>query len=293
MHKPQKMTKLPLSIIIPILNEEILLPRVLASANRLGVEVFILDSGSTDKSLEIAKSYGCQIHVGKWGSFGEKINWGLTQLPLKTTWVMRLDADEYLTDEFIEQIGPALCSMDANVDGVMIGRRIKFLGKWLKYGGMYPSSHLRITRVGRAQYENRLLDEHVHVHGAISRFSADIVEEESKGLLVWSSKHLRYAETECFIHYNKLTSEKTWRTLKGGARFRRFLREEIYERFPLFVRPVGFWFYRYIIRLGFLDGVPGFIFHVLHAFWYRIFVDALIYESKITKGVSVKKTHSI
>lgn len=282
-----------LSIVIPILNEEVLLPRVLASAKRLGVDVYILDSGSTDRSLEIAKSFGCQIHVGKWGSFAEKINWGLTNLPLKTTWVMRLDADEYLTDEFVAMIGPALASMDETVDGIMVGRRIKFLGRWLKHGAMYPSAHLRITRVGRAHYENRLLDEHVHVPGATCRFSADIVEEESKGLISWSSKHLKYAETECFIHHNELSREKTWRNLEGSARFRRFLREEIYNRFPLFVRPFGFWFYRYVIRLGFLDGVPGFIFHALHAFWYRFFIDALIYESKITNGSSVKKSHTI
>ena len=283
----------PLSILIPILNEELLLPRVLASASRLGVEIFILDSGSTDRSIEIARSFGCQIHTGKWGSFGEKINWGLTHLPLKTTWVMRLDADEYLTDEFVNRIGPTLMSMDENVDGVMVGRRIKFLGRWLKHGGMYPSAHLRITRAGRAYYENRLMDEHVHVPGLIYRFSADIVEEESKGLISWSSKHLKYAETECFIHHNALSGEKTWRSLEGAARIRRFLREEIYDRFPLFIRPAGFWFYRYFIRLGFLDGVPGFIFHLLHAFWFRFLVDALIFEAKITKGSSVKKSHVI
>jgi len=284
---------LPLSILIPILNEEMLLPRVLASAKRLGVDIFILDSGSTDRSLDIAQSFGCQIHAGKWGSFGEKINWGLNHLPLNTTWVMRLDADEYLTDEFVAKIGPTLISMDENIDGIMVGRRIKFLGRWLKHGAMYPSAHLRITRVGKARYENRLLDEHVHVPGAIHRFSADIIEEESRGLLSWSSKHLKYAETECFINYNKLSSKKTWRTLEGAAQFRRFLREEIYNRFPLFFRPAGFWFYRYIVRLGFLDGIPGFIFHTLHAFWFRFLVDALIYEAKITKGMSVKKTHII
>jgi glycosyltransferase involved in cell wall biosynthesis len=283
----------PLSIMVPTLNEEMLLPRVLASAKRLGVDIYILDSGSTDRSIEIAQSFGCHIHVGKWGSFGEKINWGLTNLPLKTAWVMRLDADEYLTDEFVDRIGQSLASMDESVDGIMVGRRIKFLGKWLKHGGMYPSAHLRITRVGRARYENRLLDEHVHVPGATFRFSADIVEEESKGLLNWSGKHLKYAETECFIHHNGLSGEKTWGQLEGSARFRRFLREEIYDRFPLFVRPFGFWFYRYVIRLGFLDGMPGFIFHTLHAFWYRFFIDALICEAKITKGLSVKKSHTI
>lgn len=283
----------PLSIVIPILNEEKLLPRVLASARRLGVEVFILDSGSSDRSIEIAKSFDCQVFVGTWGSFGEKINWGLTNLPIKTPWVMRLDADEYLTDEFVNTIGPVLLSMNDNIDGIIIGRQIKFLGRWLKHGAMYPSEHLRITRVGRAHYENRLMDEHVLVIGETCRISADIVEEESKGLVSWSAKHIKYAETECFIYFNELAKEKTWRTLEGSACFRRFLKEEIYARMPLFIRPFGFWIYRYVVRLGFLDGIPGFIFHILHAFWYRLLVDALIFEAKITKGSSVKKSHVI
>lgn len=284
---------IPLSIVIPILNEEKLLPRVLASASRLGVEIFILDSGSSDRSIEIANSFGCQIFAGTWGSFGEKINWALTNLPIKTTWVMRLDADEYLTDEFVNTIGSVLHSMSAKVDGLIVGRQIKFMGRWLKHGAMYPSEHLRITRVGHAHYEHRLMDEHVLVDGETFRISADIVEEESKGLLIWSSKHIKYAETECYIYFNELSKKKTWRTLEGAACFRRLLKEEIYARMPLFIRPFGFLTYRYIIRLGFLDGIPGFIFHVLHAFWYRFLVDALIFEAKITNGASVKKTHVI
>lgn len=283
----------PLSILIPILNEARLLPRILDSISQLKVDVYILDSGSTDGSIEIAKTYCCQIVQGEWGSFSEKLNWGLSNLPFKTGWVMRLDADEFLTKEFIDQIGPTLISMDDAVDGLIVGRRIKFLGKWLRFGGMYPLEHLRITRVGRAHYENRLLDEHVHVPGKTLRISMDIIEEDTKGLVNWSRKQAGYAETECFIHYNSLAKEKTWATLSGSARWRRFLKEEIYARAPLFIRPLGFWFYRYILLLGFLDGIPGFIFHFLQAFWYRFLVDALIFEAKVTAGSSVKKSHVI
>ena len=285
--------RVPLSIIIPVLNEELLLPRVLASVKRLGVEVFILDSGSTDRSVEIAQSFGCHIAQGQWGSFSEKLNWGLTNLPFKTSWVMRLDADEYFTETFIAQIGYILQTMNDDVDGLIINRRVIFLGKWLKYGGMHPLEHLRISRVGRATYENRLLDEHVFVPGKTLKIPLDICDEESRGLANWSHKHIGYAETECYILHNSLTSTKTWKSLSGSARWRRFIREELYSRSPLFMRPMGFFVYRYILQLGFLDGRPGFIYHILNAFWYRILIDALIFEAKITNGSSVKKSHII
>ena len=278
---------------IPVLNEERLLPRAIASAQKLGVDVFVLDSGSTDRSAEIAKSLGCHVHVGLWSSFGEKINWGLNNLPFKTTWVMRLDADEYLTEKFIEQIGHTLQSMDNSVDGLIINRRVIFLGRWLRFGGMHPLEHLRISRVGRATYENRLMDEHVYVPGVSLKVPLDICDEESRGLVNWSRKHVSYAETECYIHHNALANAKTWKTLSGSPRWRRFLKEELYVRTPLFVRPFVFFCYRYILQLGFLDGRAGFIYHTLNAFWYRFLIDALIFEAKLTNGESVKKSHVI
>jgi len=286
------MPSLPLSIIIPILNEQVVLPRALASVKRLGVDVYILDSGSTDRSLEIAKEYGCHITVSQWGSFSEKLNFGLNQLPIKTEWVMRLDADEYLTDEFVGGISQVLSDIDSVVDGIILRRRIVFLGRWIKHGGIYPLMTMRITRAGKAQYENRLLDEHVHVKGKSIYIDLDIVDDDQKGLAAWLGKHVRYAETQCMMDYR--TGEKdesTWQHLSGSLRWRRFLKEEVYQRTPLFFRPFCFWVYRYIFLGGFLDGRPGFIYHFLHAIWYRFSIDALLYEAKITKGASVKKKH--
>jgi glycosyltransferase involved in cell wall biosynthesis len=290
---PKISNSLPLTIVIPILNEEVVLPRALISAKRLGVEVFILDSGSTDRSLEIAKEFGCQVTVGQWGSFSEKLNFGLNHLPIKTEWVMRLDADEYLTDEFIVNIRPLLDSVSLGVEGIIVRRRFVFLNKWIKHGGMYPLEHMRITRKGRATYEARILDEHVSVPGEVIRMTGDIVDEDQKGLVNWLSKHVRYAEAQCYMDWNTSSmNEKSWKNLEGGLKWRRFLKEEVYARSPVFIRPFGFWFYRYILLLGFLDGKPGFIWHFLHAFWYRFSIDTLVYEAQITKGESVKKSHT-
>ena len=283
-----------LSIIIPVFNEELLLPRVLENISSLGVDIFILDSYSTDRSVEIAQSFGAHIHSGQWQSFSDKLNWGLNLLPIKTEWVMRLDADEYLTPEFIDGIENILRTAKPNVDGMIVRRRFIFLNKWLKHGGMYPLEHMRITRKGKAVYESRLLDEHVAVPGEVIRISGDIVDEDHKGLVNWLSKHVRYAEAQCFMDWHQSEEpQKSWKTLDGGLKWRRFLKEEIYSRSPSFIRPFGFWFYRYFLLLGFLDGKAGFIWHFLHAYWYRFSIDALIYEAKVTNGKSIKKSHSI
>lgn len=281
-----------LSILIPVFNEERLLPRVLDSVMGLKVSIFILDSGSTDRTVDIAKAHGCQVFHGRWDSFSAKLNWGLANLPFVTPWVMRVDADEYLTEQLVNELRSRLATVGHGVDGLWVGRRIKFLGRWLRHGGMYPTEHLRILRVGRGRYEDRLLDEHVLISGKTIRLAGDIVEDPSKGLVAWSRKQISYAETECFMHFNT-SRRRTWTDLEGTARRRRFLKEEVYAHSPLFVRPFGYWFYRYVLRLGFLDGLPGLIFHFLHAFWYRFLIDALLFEARQTGGDSVKKEHHI
>lgn len=282
-----------LSVLIPVLNEELLLPRAIASAKRLGVPIYVLDSGSTDRTVEIAESNGCKVFSGLWGSFSEKLNWGLSELPFNTPWVMRLDADEYFTEELIEELlSGALDKMDENTDGVWVGRQIYFLGGRIKYGGMNLQPHARIVRLGKAKYEQRLTDEHVLVAGKFASLNGAVIDDPARGLAFWLRKHVAYAETECFAA-SRLKNSSTWRTLHGSAKYRRFIKEEIYAHAPLFVRPVIFWIYRYIFLLGFLDGFRGLIYHFLHAFWYRFVIDALIFEARLTKGGSVKKEHVI
>ncbi len=275
---------LSLTIVIPTLNEEIVLPRAIESCKRLGVEIFILDSASTDRTSEIAKNLGCKVVTGNWSSFSEKMNYALTQLPIHTEWIMRLDADEYLTEDFVVNIHQVLNSVSQGVDALIVRRRVIFLNKWLKYGAMYPLEHARITRKGKGHYESRLLDEHVIVPGEQKRLLLDIVDNDQKGIAHWLVKHVQYAKIQYLMEQKNVSETKnSWKSLNGGLKWRRFIKEEIYSRAPMFFRPFAFWFYRYILLFGFLDGKAGFIWHFLHAFWYRFSVDALIYEGEIKR----------
>lgn len=142
-----------LSVVIPIFNEAVHLERVISSALRASDDVCVVDSSSTDGSIEICERFGIRYFNGSFRSFAEKMNFALTGIHFKHDWVLRLDADEYLTDGFVEAVNPYLSSLNNKIYGIEISRRIYFLGRWLKYGDMYPTSHTRITRVNKAIYE--------------------------------------------------------------------------------------------------------------------------------------------
>lgn len=283
-----------LTVIMVVYNEEKLLPRALKSVSRLGVNVIVFDSYSTDDTVNIAKSFGCSVIQDEWETWTRKVDDAINSDQIKTPWVMRVDADEFLTEELIRELkGGKLSNLPEDVVGIQIPRRTYFLGKWIKHGDMYPQYVLRISRHKKAHYEDRIMDEHIVIKGDTVRIDGDIVDSPDRGLTPWMEKHLKYAKIECSAVYYDMNDKNSWRNHVGAVRNRRFLKEKVYAKIPLFIRPFFYWFYRYFIRLGFLDGVQGAIFHFLHAFWYRFIIDALLFEAKITKGESVETYESI
>ncbi len=276
-----------LTVVMVVYNEERLLPRALESIARLNVNVVIFDSYSTDNTVEIAKSFGCIVIQDEWETWTVKVDSAINSDQVTTPWVMRVDADEFLTDELVSELTEgALSGLSQNIVGLWTPRRFHFLGRWIKHGGMYPQHVLRISRHKSMHYEDRIMDEHLVVSGETGYIAGDIVDSPDRGLASWMEKHLRYAEVECSVAYHSINKTSSWREHAGMIKVKRFLKENIYVKLPLFIRPFLYWFYRYFLRLGFLDGAQGVIFHFLHAFWYRFIIDALLFESKITKGES-------
>jgi glycosyltransferase involved in cell wall biosynthesis len=269
-----------LSVIILTLNEEANLPVALASLRGLDVEVFVVDSGSTDRTLEIARAAGCKVVQHPFESQAHQLNWALDNLPIATPWVMRLDADERLTPELAQELAARLPALPDDVSGLALRCRVYFWGRWIRHGSYYPLWVLRIWRHGRARCEDRHMDEHMVVDsGRAARLQHDIIDENRKGLTFWTQKHNGYADREA---KEFLSIERGSRSSNGPAtdqaRRRRWLKENLYGRAPLFWRAFGYWFYRYVLRLGFLDGRPGLVFHFLQGFWYRFLVDAKLVE---------------
>lgn len=280
------MSPIPLTVIILTHNEEVNLPACLESLRGLDCEVFVVDSGSTDRTREIAKAYGAKVYEHPFENYAAQRNWAQENLPITTEWVLHLDADERLTPELVQEITEVLRSPPPGVDGFLLRKRTIFLGRWIRHGGHYPSYHLRLFRVRSGHCEQRLYDQHFVVHGRVAKLKNDYIDVVASDLSTWTERHLRWARLEASELLNSTPMEDRVRPKLFGTPIerRRWLRERLYARAPLFVRAFAYWVYRYFFRLGFLDGKEGFIFHFLQGFWFRLLVDIYLDELRRSKS---------
>lgn len=273
---------LDLSILILTRNECVHIERCIRSAQQLGVHIYVIDSYSTDGTADLALAMGAQVVECCADRFADKFNWALSNIEFHTTWVMRLDADEILSAELVQALSEELRRVPANVSGILLRRQLWFMGQWMRRGGVYPTWTMRIWRRGLARCESRDLDEHMLlIQGQSMTLALDVIDNPLTDVSEWTEKHNRYATIEAMASRKINEAGLLQPRLFGSSVERiRWLKVNVFHRIPLFVRPIFYFIYRYIIRLGFLDGKKGFIFHFLHAFWYRVLVDAKIFEFK-------------
>jgi glycosyltransferase involved in cell wall biosynthesis len=269
-------------VIILTLNEEKNLGSCLASLEGLDCEIFIVDSGSTDSTVEIARAHGARVIAHQFENYGAQRNWAQENLPLSAEWVLHLDADERLTPELVREINGVLLGTGDAVDGFLLRKRTVFMGRWIRHGGHYPSYHLRLFRRSRGVCEDRLYDQHFVVAGPVKSLQHDYIDIVASDVFAWTVRHARWAGLEAAELAGRGSGGRQIRAAywRGPIERRRWLRDRLYGRAPLFARAFLYWFYRYFLRLGFLDGKPGLIFHFLQGCWFRFLVDASLYEGR-------------
>lgn len=281
---------LDISAIILTFNEEMHIKRCLDNISSIVKEVFIIDSYSTDKTLEIVKEYdNVKVLQNKWVNYATQFNWGLKNAHIKTDWIIRLDADELLLPELIDELEQKIPTLDENTTGITLKRRHIFLGKWMKRG-TYPVKLLRIFKNGKAICEERFMDEHIQLlEGTSVEMEHDFVDNNLNNISWWANKHVGYSIREAVdlldIEFDLTGSAATdvGRNINEQAMAKR-MKKHKYARQPLFWRSFAYFCYRYFFKLGFLEGKEGFLWHFLQGWWYRTLVDAKIYEIKKTCG---------
>ncbi len=275
--------KLPITAIVMTYNEEKNLEECLKSIYDYVDEIIVVDSYSNDKTEVISKKYTNKFYQNTFINQAKQFIWALNNCDIQNDWILRIDADERWTREGFNELTRII--KEENIDGIYVRMKIYFMDRWLRYGDMYPNYFLRVFKKSKGNMEDRWMDEHIKVDGKVYYSNIDVIEanyDRQENISLWTNKHNKYSTREAIeflLMSEKLREINTIANLFGNKTERkRWIKENLYFRTPLFIRPFIYFIYRYFFKLGFLDGKEGFIFHTLHAFWYRFLVDSKIYQ---------------
>ncbi|HZW23957.1 MAG TPA: glycosyltransferase family 2 protein [Gallionella sp.] len=270
-----------LAVIILTLNEEKHIERCVRGALQVADQVFVVDSFSSDATLEIAQSLGAQVRQHEFRNHAAQLAWALESLPINTEWVMRVDADEVITPAMADEIRGKLPAAAPAINGFMVPLYVRFQGGLIRHGG-YPQWQLRIWRTGKAEIEQRWMDEKIVVQEPIGNLQSEYIDDNLNNIAWWTNKHNGYSTREAIDILNRkygfLPVASDNGVLPRQARYTRWLKENLYLRLPLGLRAFLFFTYRMIFRFGIMDGRSGFVFHFLQGFWYRFLVDVKVRE---------------
>lgn len=277
--------KTDIAVVILTFNESLHIARALDSVKDIASEVFVIDSGSTDGTVRIARERGAQTLYHPFVNQAKQFQWAMDNAPITAGWVLRLDADEIIEPDLAREITGKLPGLPADVTGVNLKRKHIFMDRWVRHGGRYPLLMLRLFRRGKARVEDRWMDEHITVtEGRTVTFEGGFADHNLNDLTYFTDKHNKYATREAIEVLNhRLKLFPRDESLNRGsasvqASFKRWVKERLYNRLPFTLSATLYFLWRYTVQLGFLDGRSGLVYHVLQGGWYRFLVGARVME---------------
>ena len=281
------------SFIILSYNEELHIARLLKSIQVLGAPVYVLDSGSNDKTVEICKAYGAEVGYHPFENHPKQWHHALNSFPVSTPWIIGLDSDQVVTPELVSKLQQFRDEDYWDVNGIYFNRKFIFKGRWVRYGGFYPKYLLKMFRRGTGFSDlNENMDHRFVVPGnTLIWKEGHIIEENLKEneISFWIAKHNRYSDLvarEEIERMEQLRSQTVKRSLFGNPDQRIAWLKNIWWKLPLGIRPFLYLFYRMIFKLGIIDGKAGALFHFLQGFWFRLIVDVKIKELQKQKNAT-------
>lgn len=274
------------SLIVLTYNEEIHLPRLLASMEGLEYDLFVLDSGSNDQTIPIAESYGAQVLVNPFENHPKQWDFALQHFKITTPWIIGLDADHIILPELFQK----LASFDPDqipdtVNGIYFNRKNYFKGRWIRRGGYFPKYMLKMFRTGMGYSDlNENMDHRFIAPGETIVWKDGYLKEENlkeNDIGFWIQKHNRYANLVAREEMDRMESIRTQTIqpkLFGTPDQRTAWLKNRWWQLPLYWRPFFYFVYRFFLMGGIFDGREGRIFHFLQAYWFRLLVDIKIDE---------------
>lgn len=280
------------SVVILTFNSELSIRDTLASVQALTDDIHIVDSFSKDSTVEIARSMGANVVEHTFEHYGAQRNWAIDSLQLRYPWQLHLDADERLTPELCAEIAALLD--DPPLNGYYLPRVMTFLNRPIRHGAMYPTWHMRLFRTPYGRCESRRYDQHFYLtEGTSAQLRHDMIDDLRMPLTEWTFRHNRWSDAEVEEQSAQRDDGRIQPRFSGNPVERKRYLRHLYNNAPLFVRPFGLFFYRYFLRLGFLDGTEGFIFYVLQTFWFRFLIDAKLFERRHAQRTVSPPRHTV
>lgn len=280
-----------ISIVLLTFNSAASIGRTLDSLAGLSDDVHVVDSFSTDDTVAICEARGCKVMQRAFANYADQRNWAIANLPLRYGWQLHVDADEELEPKLREAIA-ALDLARSPVDGYLLCRKIVFLGYVLRFTSIARTWHMRLFRTGRGRCEDRLYDQHFICDGAVASLPGAMLDHQEGCLAEWTARHNRWSDLESAEAMRGFGGGEgqVKARLAGNAIERRRFQKGLYYRMPLLLRPVLYFLLRYVGQLGFMDGRPGLIYHLLQGLWFRFLVDAKIVEARVRQAMRRDQT---
>lgn len=274
------MDKLPISVILLTYDDEKIIEEALKSVEGWVENIFAVDSGSTDRTLEIVKKYTSNVYNHPFESYGVHRNWTLDNIPATTEWILPLDSDQRVTPELKDELFRLFSKgIDPTTNGFIAKTKTVFMGRWIKHGGHYPIYRVYLIRKGRARWEERKYHQHCVVEGQTGKLDEDMIDVITSNIDTFADRINRWSTSEAGEILEGGSEGQVGAKLLGShIERKRWLRTKFFWNLPLFSRTFAYFFYRYILRLGFLDGIEGAIFHFIQGFYMHFITDAKVFE---------------
>jgi glycosyltransferase involved in cell wall biosynthesis len=274
-----------ISVVILSYNSGAAMRATIESAAKISDDIYVVDSFSSDDTCAVATACGAYVIEHEFMNYAAQRNWAIEKLPMKHQWELHLDADELLSEELIGELEAfERDGVPPHINGYHVPRLVRFLGRPIRHGGMFPIWHMRLFRRGKGRCEEREYDQHFLVASPTAKLRGPIVDDIRMPLREWVSRHNRWSDAAVRDLLRDATGDRTLRADLFGSpleRKRRF--KSLYNWLPPFTRAFLLFTYRYIVRLGFLDGKEGMVFFFLQTFWFRFMIDAKLFEHDLRK----------